>query len=237
MERLKRLNGLSEHSVFYKDKAAVYEKFSEAEDAPNKILKTILPKLKNKIVLDVGCGTGKYAKLLAPHVRQYYGLDISNDQLLIAKKKTCKLKNINFICADAAETRLSNNSFDAAIASWAISPIAGFPRKAKAIARTFRTLKNGGIFYLIENDSTGTFEKARGAHRREETEEYNRWIKKQGFKIFKKIKTYFKFSSKKEAKRIFGAIWGNEVANKIRNKKIFHHVIIFQKRNSNERNS
>ena len=60
MAKTKRLRGLSEHSVFYKEKASVYERFAEVEDVPGEILKAILPKLKSKIVLDVGCGTGKY---------------------------------------------------------------------------------------------------------------------------------------------------------------------------------
>ena len=208
----------------------MYERFSEVEDAPGKIFKALAPKLRGKAVLDVGCGAGKYAKLFSPHVKSYHGIDISKHQLSIARKRISKLGNVTLVCTDAAETILPRNSFDAAISSWAISPIAGFPRMKRTLAQTFRALKSDGTFYLVENDATGMFEKIRGPHRREETTEYNRWVAKQGFKILKRIKTYFEFSSKAEAKKIFNTIWGDEVSDKIRGKRIAHHVIIFYKR-------
>jgi len=225
-----RTRGLSEHSIFYKENAGIYEKFSKAEDAPERILKTILPRVKGRTVLDVGCGTGKYIKLLAPSVKAYYGLDISAHQLLIAKKKIGALKNVKLIRADASKIKLPNNFFDVAIAFWALSPIAGWERKKRALAEVSRTLKRGSSFYLIENDAMGFFEKIRGSHRRWETQEYNKWIKRQGFKVVKRIKTYFEFISQKEAQRVFGKIWGNEVGSRILSKKVGHQVLIFEKR-------
>jgi ubiquinone/menaquinone biosynthesis C-methylase UbiE len=226
----RRLSGLSEHSVFYKENAAVYEKFSKAEDAPGRILKAISLKLKGRIVLDVGCGTGKYIEFFAPHVKAYYGLDISAHQLLIAKKKARAFKNVKLIRADASKMKLPSNFFNVAVAFWALSPIAGWERKEKAISEVLRTLKRGSSFCLIENDVTGFFEKIRGAHRREETQEYNRWLKKRGFRIVKRIRTYFEFASQKEARKVFGKIWGDEVGLQIKTKRVDHNVIIFEKR-------
>jgi ubiquinone/menaquinone biosynthesis C-methylase UbiE len=225
-----RSRGLSEHSIFYKENAGIYEKFSKAEDAPERILKAILPKVRGKIVLDVGCGTGKYIKLLAPSVKTYYGLDISVHQLLIAKKKIGALKNVKLIHADASKMKLPSNFFDVAIAFWALSPIAGRERKKRALAEVFRTLKRGSSFYLIENDTTGFFEKIRGFRRRRETQEYNQWVKRRGFRAIKRIETYFEFISQKEAQRVFGKIWGDEVGSRVRGKRIGHEVLVFEKR-------
>lgn len=226
----RRLSGLSEYSVFYKENAPVYEKFSKAEDAPERILKAISPKLKGRTVLDVGCGTGKYIKLLAPHVKAYYGLDISAHQLLIAKKKVYAFKNVKLICADASKMKLPSSFFDVAVAFWAVSPIAGWERKERAIAEVLRTLKHSSSFYLVENGVSGFFEKIRGARRRGETQEYNQWLKKRGFKVIKRIKTYFEFTSQKEARKVFGKIWGNEVGSQIKTKRVGHNILIFEKR-------
>lgn len=228
--RKRRLKGLSEHSVFYKEKAAVYETFSKAEDAPERILKALLPKIKNKFVLDIGCGTGKYAQLLAPYIKEYYGVDISASQLSIAKKKVRNVRNVRLVCTDATKMKLPEDLFDIAVAFWAVSPIAGWDRKKRAIAATLHALKSDSSLYLIENDSIGMFEKIRGAHRREETAEYNRWVRRQGFKMRKRIKTYFEFSSKAQARKVFSTIWGSEVGHQIKGKRVSHQVVIFEKR-------
>jgi ubiquinone/menaquinone biosynthesis C-methylase UbiE len=225
----RRLHGLSEHSVFYKKNAGVYEKFSMAEDAPGRILRVIAPKVRGKAILDMGCGTGKYAKLLSPHVHSYCGVDISAHQLAIAKKKLGNCENVLLVETDASTMKLPKASFDAAVAFWALSPVAGWDRKRKVIERIMGTLKKGGSFYLIENDKSGKFEEVRGSRRREETEEYNRWLARQGFKVIKKVNTYFEFSSKKEAQKIFTAIWGNEVGQKVDDKRVGHNVLIFKK--------
>ncbi len=41
-------------------KSDIYDQFSLAEDFPKKVVSFLRPKLKNKIVLDFGCGTGKF---------------------------------------------------------------------------------------------------------------------------------------------------------------------------------
>jgi ubiquinone/menaquinone biosynthesis C-methylase UbiE len=229
MPKSKHLTGLLERSVFYKNKAGVYEEFSKAEDAPDKILEAIIPKLKNKVVLDVGCGTGKYAKLLAPHVKAYYGLDVSADQLAFAKKKVRNIKNTKLICSDATKIRLPDDFFDAVVAFWSISTIAGWLRKKRAVSEATRSIKPGGMMYLIENSPSGEFHSVRMSSK-SRANEYKRWLEKMGFKVARKIHTYFKFPSTKMAKIVFGEIWGKEVADKIFGKKILHEVVIFQKR-------
>lgn len=227
MPKLKRVTGLS---AFYKDKARVYERFSEAEDAPKKILRAILPKLKNKVVLDIGCGTGKYAKLLFPYVKSYCGLDVSRNQLSIARRKIGNLKNVTLVHCDATKAKLPDRFFDAVVAFWSISTIDSSPKKGRVVAMAMRTLKPGGMMYLFENAASGAFDRATGPFRREEALKYNRWLKERGFKIAHKINTHFHFSSVKVAKKIFKEIWGDEAASKILGEKVGHNVIMFQKR-------
>lgn len=227
-----RATGLHEGSSFYGKEAAIYEKFSRAEDAPNRILKALLPKLKNKIVLDIGCGTGKYAKLIAPRVKSYYGIDISQRQLLIAGKKTHNIRNVRLIRADITKTtKLQDNFFDVVIALWSINTINGYQRKRQALAEAVRTLKPGGMIYLIENHPLGMFNRIRGPARSQNARKYNRWLGKQGFATANIINTYFKFSSRKEAENIFRRIWGEDISRKVAGKKIAHKIVMFRKAN------
>jgi ubiquinone/menaquinone biosynthesis C-methylase UbiE len=50
-------------------------------------------------VLELGCGTGSTALLLAPHVKQITGMDLSPGMLAIAQEKTNKtdVKNLEFV--------------------------------------------------------------------------------------------------------------------------------------------
>jgi len=64
----------------------------------------IKPKEDN-LLLDVGCGTGKYAKLFS---KNYYGVDINEDYINYAKGNY----NGNFDTMDATDLRFSDNTFD-----------------------------------------------------------------------------------------------------------------------------
>lgn len=66
---------LSEKSKNYYEENDIYEIFSIAEDYPNKIYEYLLLKIKGKIVLDLGCGTGKFMQKFYNETTKYYGLD------------------------------------------------------------------------------------------------------------------------------------------------------------------
>ena len=101
------MSNLQEKSDIYYTQADVYEAFSAAEDAAGLALAELLPSIKDKMVLDLGCGTGKYTSLLAPHAEHITGLDAAPAQLEIAKARTKNFTNVDFIKGDAAEVRLT----------------------------------------------------------------------------------------------------------------------------------
>ena len=82
------IHSLTEKLDIYFKRADVYETFSIAEDEPEKILRFLLPKIKNKDVLDVGCGSAKYLRLLSSSARFITGIDAAKAQLDIARLKT-----------------------------------------------------------------------------------------------------------------------------------------------------
>ncbi len=210
----------------YKSKTKTYEEFVKAEDHPRKIEKFTLPYIKNKIVLDVGCGVGKYAKIFGPSSKKYFALDVSEEQLKLAKKNEGNVKKVKFIHSSAEKIPLSDKSVDVVFSSWVISVIKGFRRKKKALQEIDRVLKESGKIFVVEGDSKGEFEEMRGHLKR--TEYHNNWLRKQGFKE-RKIKTYFKFKNMKKAKEIFNEFWGKSISNKIKSEIIKQEIIIFTK--------
>ena len=117
----------------YKTKNDIYDKFATAEDYPKKIEKFLLPHLKNKIVLDLGCGTGKYAKIFGPQSKKYFALDISKEQLKFAKRNTREITKIKFINSEGEKIPLPDNKIDVVISSWVISVVEGFKKRKQIL--------------------------------------------------------------------------------------------------------
>jgi 2-polyprenyl-3-methyl-5-hydroxy-6-metoxy-1,4-benzoquinol methylase len=77
------------------------------------VLKTD-PSYPSFSILDVGCGTGVFSKILAEHVRSIIGIDISGASISIARTYAKEAHNIAFKCisiqAYAMETQRKENS-------------------------------------------------------------------------------------------------------------------------------
>lgn len=219
---------LSEKSKNYYEENDIYEIFSIAEDYPNKIYECLVPQIKNKIVLDLGCGTGKFMQKFYDKATKYYGLDLSDQQLNIAKRKVDS-NSVEFICCSAENIPLQDNSVDIIIATWVLGTILELDRRNKVLAEMRRVLKDNGSIYLVENDTGGEFEKIRNRYPNiQRTKEYNDWIEGNGFSCYNKFETYFKFNDKDQAKNVFSNIWGNETGDKVNKEIIKQNIIIYK---------
>lgn len=218
---------LSEKSKNYYEENDIYEIFSIAEDYPNKIYEYLLPKIKGKIVLDLGCGTGKFMQKFYNETTKYYGLDLSNEQLNIAKMKI-NSNDVEFICCSAENIPLPDNSIDVIISTWVLGTILEIDRRNKVLDEMKRVLKKDGNIYLVENDIGGEFEEIRNRYPNiKRTKDYNDWIECNNFKVENKFKTYFQFSDCKESKSVFSNIWGADIGNKVRSNIIEQNIVIY----------
>ena len=118
-------NSLAEKSEIYYERSEIYEKLCQAEDFEGKVMEFLAPRLSGLRVLDVGCGSGKYVKLLAPVAQWITGVDAALGQLEIARSKTQGMANVDLVLGDAAGAPLIGAPFGAAIACWMLGTIAG----------------------------------------------------------------------------------------------------------------
>jgi len=223
--------GLSEGSTLYHRYADRYALFSEAEDTPEKVADWIIPKIRGKTVLDMGCGSGKYAGILASKSRAYFGIDNSFEQISIAHET---YPNCIFVQGCAGRLPLHSQGVDAAIAAWVIGSIDGAKRRQDAIREAERVVRPGGCIYLVENDDCGEFQSIRGEEYQAKASAYNKWLIEQGFSIADRVKTHFEFSTVKRAKTVFELIWGKTISDKISNRRISHDILIFTKEVAHE---
>jgi len=221
-----KLDGDSE---VYKIKSSTYEIFSEAEDKPKKISKFLIPLIKNKIILDFGCGTGKFIPQFAPLTKSYLAMDYSKSQLDIARKKAIKYNNVNFIENTKDKIPLESSSVDIIIAVWVVGSIYNLELRKKIIEEFKRVIKEEGSIYIVENNIGGEYKEiVDGNFGNEKTKFKLDWLENNGFKKINSFKTYFEFENLESAKKVFENIWDKEIASKINKKKISHNIVIYE---------
>ena len=218
-------NLLKDSKAYYEDND-YYELFSIAEDSENKVTNYLKKLSTNKIVLDAGCGTGKFLPIIEDVSNKYIAVDLSNKQLIKAKEKS--KKNSIFINSSLEKIKLDNNLADLIISTWVLGTITDIEERNRCLDELKRILKPNGIIILVENDENSEFEEIRNRTTDSRTRDYNNWILSKGFVVDKKIDTYFNFKSIDEAKKCFEVIYGKTISNKLNNKKIEHKIIIFK---------
>lgn len=100
---------------------------------------------ENDVVLDLGCGNGRYYNLFKDKKVEYIGTDSSEKLVRIAKEKHA---DGDFIAADALKLPFKNNYFDKV---YSIAVFHHFPSKEirkQFLAEAKRILKPGGLLIL-----------------------------------------------------------------------------------------
>jgi len=94
-------------------------------------------------VLDVGCGSGKQAVILAPHADQIIGIDLSEALIRVAEARCRAYPNAQFHVADACALPFPDAHFDRVVSYGdVLSHIV--VRYAEAVSEMARVLKPGG---------------------------------------------------------------------------------------------
>jgi SAM-dependent methyltransferase len=87
--------------------------------------------------LEVGCGTGGFARLLAERADHVLALDLSPEMIRVAQERSTKFPNIEYQCSDFLNTPLPADGFDciASIATLHHLPLRDALLKLKAAVR------------------------------------------------------------------------------------------------------
>lgn len=222
---MKQKNLLYDSASYYEDND-YYEIFSIAEDYDGHVKDYLKSLGRYDVILDAGCGTGKYLNTLESISNKYIGIDLSSEQLAKAKNKITK-NNSTLINANLTSIPLPDKSVDLIVSCWVLGTITDEITRKKALDELRRVLKDNGKIILVENDKDGEFETLRNHIKDGKTEKYNDWLKSNEFKEHLKIKTKFKFDNKDIAKNVFDKIYGKDISNKINSDIINHNISIY----------
>jgi ubiquinone/menaquinone biosynthesis C-methylase UbiE len=94
---------------------------------------------------DAGCGSGRWALLVAPRVKTLHCVDASADALGVARRNLSHLPNVDFTTASVEEMPFPDGSMDF---GYSLGVLHHVPDTASALAACVRKLKPGAPFLL-----------------------------------------------------------------------------------------
>lgn len=151
---------ISNYSTQYEDESIVrqyYDVVKQNPDSEDKgidfkvftTLKSLLPNVKQKAVLDIGCGDGRWLSYLSKQgAIKCYGID--NSSAMIRKAKQTYFDNIFFMQGDMQNLPYSNKSFDFILSTFSLMYFDN-QNLEKIASEINRTLKRSGSFIVSTN--------------------------------------------------------------------------------------
>lgn len=213
----------------YKTEADKYEALIAREDYQGNILKALreIISLENKVVYDLGAGTGRLACMLASHVKQIRAFDISEEMLRVCREKLSKeeiasplLSNWQINIADHRQLPVEDDSADLVVSGWSVGYLAVWNPDSwrgeleKWLGEMKRILKPNSFIVLYESLGTGNESPIELEH----LKNFYPWLDEVRFQN-KWIRTDYKFQSVEEAEYLSRFFFGDELGDKVKQNK------------------
>ncbi len=153
-------NRTPEHREVYANHADRYELLVSREDyelnIPRKLNQIV--NFNSKDVIELGSGTGRLARMLAPVAKSVLALDASPKMLEVAAEKLGEagLRNWDVAAADNRALPIADRAADVAISGWSIvylvvwNESAWEDELAKGLDEMRRVLRPGGSIVILE---------------------------------------------------------------------------------------
>lgn len=207
----------------YEAHADQYERLIQREDYQGNILAAIVAycPLEGLEVVELGAGTGRLTRLLAPHVKSIKAYDTSAHMLEVAEKSLHELGLANYKTgvADHRQIPVPVSSADLVISGWSFCYLAVWGGEVwksaleDGLREIERILRPGGMILIIESLGTGT-ERPRPP---EHLEAYFDWLAETGFERGW-MRTDYRFESLEEAIELSTFFFGEEMGQEVREK-------------------
>jgi len=204
----------------YKTEGDKYEALIAREDYQGNILKalTAITDLENRLVLDLGAGTGRLTCLLAPLVKHIHAFDISEEMLRVCREKLTKMNvsNWKIDVADHRQLPIDNKSANLVVSGWSLSYLAVWNKETwrseleKWLGEMKRVLLPNSYVVLFESLGTGNESPIKLEH----LKDFYPWLDEVGFEN-KIIRTDYKFESIQEAEELSRFFFGDELGDKV----------------------
>ncbi len=218
-------NAMPDHREIYQSRAGAYDRLVAREDYEDNVpraLAEIWP-LAGRTVVELGAGTGRLTRILAPLAHRIWLYDASAPMLSVAVKHLEALGTGNWgaAVADHRHLPLPAGLADVAISGWSVCYLNDWSRSrwweevARGLREMERVLRKDGTIVLIETLGTGrTTPQAPGR-----LGEYYAYLEQEEGFNRTWIRTDYEFASLEEARELAGFFFGEELAAKVEEEK------------------
>ena len=207
----------ADHEQVYAEQTRRYDRLISREDADRAIPRAIEAVVDpaGLDVIDLGAGTGRLARLLAPKARSVVLLDRSGEMLETAAAGLHEAGHQNWTVrvADQRSLPLADRCADLVVSGWSICYVASSNRPdhranlAAAMREIERVLRPGGAAVVFETLGTGFTEPSPPGS----LADYFRLLEEEHGFDHRSIRTDYRFASPEEARDLSGFFFGEEV--------------------------
>ena len=131
-------------NIYHQRRLEKKQSYNEFLEMPATL--SLLKKIKNKRVLDLGCGTGIYANILKSYGANVYGIDTSLGMITIAKSYA---PGIDFRVGSVYKMPYKSNYFDVIVSAFVFQHFENIDKALKEIRRVLKT--NGIYVFSLSN--------------------------------------------------------------------------------------
>ncbi len=97
-------------------------------------------------ILEIGCGTGEFSRLLAARAEKVLAIDLSPQMIRLAQRHSQLYPNIDFVTGDVMTRHLPDNQFDCIATLTTLHHLPTEP----VLRRIRKALKPGGVFVCLD---------------------------------------------------------------------------------------
>lgn len=207
------------YADIYAHHAEEYERLIAREDYTGNLLAALreIAPLEGLDIIDMGAGTGRLARLLAPFARSVCAFDTSAAMLAVARTRLAAegARNGHVTVADHRALPVESCSADLVISGWSICYTVVWERDwqaelGKALAEMQRVARPGGALVIVETQGTGCKTPAPP----ESMRPYFACLEAEGF-AFSWIRTDYRFASVEEVRALTTFFFKHDMSDKL----------------------